>query len=293
MTVIYREFGPSPRLRGLVDRLWWLEGPAELIGPEPIPPDGRTEIIVHAADTFEEADDADGWRPQERVLFAGQATRAVRVRPRGFARMAGARLHPTGAHALFACPQAELVDRIAELHLLDRHLARRLRDDVATREDGPAMVTALDRALVRALPDGSCESAATDAVSIALARRGLVRVAALASQLDLSARQIERLFRERVGLSPKLFLRIVRFQEVLGSLRGGAPPGGLPWAEIAARHGFYDQPHFIRDFKAFVGESPGAWSLSPESLAAVFSAVGREGVVPAAPADVAFFQDPR
>ena len=45
--MIYREFTPSPALAALVDRLWWLEGPAELIGAEPIPPDGHTEITVH------------------------------------------------------------------------------------------------------------------------------------------------------------------------------------------------------------------------------------------------------
>ena len=93
----------------------------------------------------------------------------------------------------------------------------------------------------------------------------------------MSARQIERVFRERVGLSPKVFLRIVRFQEVLGGLRFEATDRGRPWAEIAARHGFYDQAHFIRDFKLFVGESPGAWSITPESLAAVSSA--RWGVI--------------
>jgi AraC-like DNA-binding protein len=273
--VIYREYRPSPPLRDLVDRLWWLEGPAELIGAEPIPPDGRTEIIVHGGDPFEQADGAAGWQVQNRVLFAAQATRAVRVRPRGLARIAGARLQPTGAHAFFGCPQAELANRIVELHVIDSRLARALGDDVASRENGEAMVAALDRALVRAAPASAARSPATDAVGIALARRGLIRVANLAAELDLSARQIERLFRDRVGLPPKLFLRIVRFQEVLGSLRSGPASSSRPWAEIAARHGFYDQAHFIRDFKAFTDQSPGASNIGPESLAAVFSAVGR------------------
>ena len=291
--MIYREFSPSGALDGLVDRLWWLEGPAEIIGAEPIPPDGRTEIIVHGGDPFEQADGDGTWRIQDRVLFAGQATRAVRLRPRGYARIVGARLHPTGAHRLLRVRQDQLTDGIVELHVLDRRLARVLRDDVASREHGEAMVAALDRALAHAAPECGDASPAADAVALAMSRRGLVKVAALAAELNLTARQIERLFQERVGLSPKLFLRIVRFQEVLGSLRGGAPPDGLPWAEIAARHGFYDQAHFIRDFKAFVGESPGAWNISPASLAAGFSAVGREPVVPAGGAAVGFFPYPR
>ena len=270
--MIYREFRPSPALTTLVDRLWWLEGPAELIGAEPIPPDGRTEIIVHGADTFAELDRSGGWRVQDRVLLAGQATHAVAVRPRGYARLVGARLHPTGAFAFFGVPQDELIDSVVDLRQIDSRLARVLREDVATRESGSAMIAALDRALVRAAPEGADPSPARDAVAMAIGRRGLMRVSEIADVLDLSPRQLERVFRERVGLRPKLFLRVLRFQEVLRSLRDGTPG---TWADIAARHGFYDQPHFIRDFKEFVGQSPSAWNIGPESLAAVFSSVRR------------------
>ncbi len=270
--MIYREFRPSPALNGLVDRLWWLEGPAELIGAEPIPPDGRTEIIVHGADAFAECDGSGAWRVQDRVLLAGQATHAVAVRPRGYARLVGARLHPTGAFALFGVPQDELTDSIVDLKLIDACLARALRDDVAPREQGSDMIAALDRALVRAAPPHTAASPANDAVAMAIGRRGLMKVSELADVLDLSARQLERVFQERIGLRPKLFLRVLRFQEVLRSLRDGTPG---TWADVAARHGFYDQAHFIRDFKEFVGESPGAWNIGPESLAAVFSGVRR------------------
>ena len=270
--MIYREFRPSPALNGLVDRLWWLEGPAELIGAEPIPPDGRTEIIVHGADVFAERAGSGEWRVQDRVLLAGQATHAVAVRPRGYARLVGARLHPTGAFAFFGVPQDALTDSITELTLIDTRLARALRDDVATREHGSEMIAALDRALVKAAPPHAATSPANDAVAMAMGRRGLMKVSEMARVLDLSARQLERVFRERIGLRPKLFLRVLRFQEVLRSLREGAPGN---WADIAARHGFYDQAHFIRDFKEFVGESPGAWTIGPESLAAVFSGIRR------------------
>ena len=112
-------------------------------------------------------------------------------------------------------------------------------------------------------------SPATDAVAIALARRGLMKVAELATKLDLSARQIERVFRERVGLSPEA---VSPHRALPGSARQPARGRARPAVGRGRRtHGFYDQAHFIRDFKAFVGESPGAWNITPESLAAVFS----------------------
>jgi AraC-like DNA-binding protein len=271
--VIYREFEPSPRLRSIVDRLWWLEGSPASIAADPIPPDGHTEIIVHAGEPFAQREADSSWRVQEPLLLAGQATRAVHVEPRGYARLVGARLTPDGAYALFGQPQYEIVDRIADLRDIDRVFARRLRDEVAVLDDGPRMVAALDRTLQIAVPDRLEPSVAHGAVRIAIASHGLVRVADLARQVDVGSRQLERVFHERIGLSPKVLLRILRFQQVLRTLRGGETRNR--WAEVAVDNGFYDQAHFIHDFRSFVGESPSAFQVTDESLAAAFSAILR------------------
>ena len=273
--MVYREFPPSAALRPFVDRLWFLEGAANEIAAEPIPPDGHTEIIVHAADPFVEVAADGATRTQAAVLLAGQATRAVRVRPTGFARMVGARLRPHGARAWFRVPQHELTDRVVDLGGLDRTLARRLADDVAGRETSDAMAAALDRVLGRAgaLEDNGPDAAGA-AVALAFDRGGLARVPELAARAGMGSRQLERLFQDRVGISPKQLLRIVRFQHVLRAVRRGAPDAG--WADLAAAHGFSDQSHFIRDFKAFVGAPPGSWSAHDDSLAAVFSAIRRD-----------------
>jgi AraC-like DNA-binding protein len=282
--MIYRECRPSPALRSLVERLWWLEGPAEAIGVEPIPPDGHAEIIVHAGDPFVERRDDDTLHVQERVLLAGQITRAVRLAPRGVARVVGARLRPDGAHRLLGARQDALTNQIVDLRDVHRALARRLRDDVTGREAGPDMIDALDRALRDIAPAAEPMSSARLAIAYAQRRRGLVRVPELAHYVGLSVRQLERVFAERVGLTPKIHLRIIRFQEVLRTLRGGQRRES--WADLAAAHGYYDQAHFIRDFKRFVGVSPSAWHISHESLTALFSAMRRTRE-----SDDVFFQD--
>jgi AraC-like DNA-binding protein len=272
--VIYREFDASPALRPFVERLWWLEGPAAEIAAEPIPPDGRTEIVVHGGDPFARIDDTGATQVQDRVLFAGQLTRAVKLQPRGYARVVGAHLRSHAAHALFGVPQRELTDAIVDMREVHRPLARRLRNDVAGRPGGEAMIAALEAAIESEAPRARIEGPTAAAVAMATGCKGLVQVGHLAEELGLSARQIERLFDERVGLSPKFFLRVIRFQEVLRGIRHET--NGTTWAARAAEHGFYDQAHFIRDFKAFVGESPGAWHVSQESLAAIFSALRRD-----------------
>lgn len=272
--MVYREFPPAPALRAFVDRIWYLEGPAALLGADPVPPDGHPELIVHAGDTFLELGADGALRAQDRVLLAGQATRAVRLEPRGFARMVGARLRPNGAHALFGVPQHELTNHIADVSQIDRPLRRRLADAVSAHEAAGPMVAAFQEVLARAAGECECDPVADEIVEVASGRRGLVRVADLAAHFGLSARQIERLFQDRVGLPPKTYLRIVRFQEVLRAVRFGAP--ARRWAHVAADHGFYDQAHFIRDFKTFVGAPPTGWHVNEHSLAAIFSAIRRD-----------------
>lgn len=272
--MIYREFAAPEALKPFVERFWWLEGQADAIVAEPIPPDGRTEIIVHGGDPFAEPDGPQSTRVQDRVLFAGQLTRAVRLLPRGYARVVGAHLRPYAAHAMFGIPQRAMTDRIVDFRDVHRTLARRIRDDVVGRESGEAMVAALAAALQAHVGARQVSGSTAAAVSIATRRKGLVQVGALARELRVSPRQLERLFDEHVGLPPKLFLRVVRFQEVLRGLR--QETSATTWAQRAAEHGFYDQAHFIRDFKTFVGESPAAWHVGDESLAAVFSALRRD-----------------
>ena len=88
-----------------------------------------------------------------------------------------------------------------------------------------------------------------DAVNRAVAeinhRSGNVKVRELAASCNLSERQLERLFVEQVGITPKLYARIQRFRSVLDHLQGFERPN---LADIAASYGYTDQSHLARDF---------------------------------------------
>jgi len=77
-------------------------------------------------------------------------------------------------------------------------------------------------------------------------------VAGLAAELGLSERQLERRFLERVGLSPKRFARLRRFARAVE-----LAPGAGKLSEVAQEAGYFDQSHFIRDFRRFTGKTPG------------------------------------
>lgn len=87
----------------------------------------------------------------------------------------------------------------------------------------------------------------------------LPRIEALAAELHASQRNLRRVFHEVVGMTPKAYARIVRFQHALRAAR--ETRAQLDWSEIASRTGYYDQSHLIADFRALTGSTPGALRL--------------------------------
>jgi AraC-like DNA-binding protein len=82
-------------------------------------------------------------------------------------------------------------------------------------------------------------------------------IARCAHSIGISERYLSSVFREHVGMPPKLFLRVCRFQAATRSLHQGV---GIPWAELALACGYYDQAHFANDFRAFSGIDPTTYS---------------------------------
>lgn len=95
---------------------------------------------------------------------------------------------------------------------------------------------------------------AIGAVDLVVGSGGTMPVTAMASACAVSRKQFDRRFREEVGLAPKPFSRIVRFQRALRLLRGP-----LRTIEVAYESGYFDQPHFNREFKEFTGVTPGSY----------------------------------
>ena len=79
---------------------------------------------------------------------------------------------------------------------------------------------------------------------------GMATVREMAKQTGWSERRFSQVFREAVGLSPKTWCRVQRFQRAVQQLHAG---GDVRWAELALDCGFYDQSHFANEFRAFSG----------------------------------------
>ena len=264
--VHYREFEPHAALRGRV-RYWRLTGHADGGAAEPVLPDGCVELVVHLGDPFELERDARRER-QPRALCAGPGTAPVRLAPTGRIDVIGVRLEAGFAARVLDVPPATLVDRLPALDEVAPEFARRLGEELVEPRAGEDWSKGLDRRLGAALARSrEPERDPIDsAVARVRARGGRVSVGALAREANLSTRQLERRFRARVGLGPKTFARLVRFQRALGLLR----TPGASLALVAARCGYYDQAHLVHDFRQFAEASPSRFLAAGHELAGHF-----------------------
>ena len=162
--------------------------------------------------------------------------------------------HPGGMYRLLGFSMAEMIDGsfdAADLFGNDiRDVNNKLQDASNFHEIRHAIEQFLlqkREKLKRALP--------FDQAMLELVRfDGNVKMEKIASLACLSLRQFERLSKERIGVPPKVFARLVRFSKAY-RMRENFP--GMSWTSIAYECGYFDQMHFIRDFKEFAGISPG------------------------------------
>ena len=237
---MYREYPPPAPLAGLVECLWR----HDLSGADADPsgvvlPDGRVDLV---------------WVAGDRPRVAGPQTRFL---PRPVAapfHTVGARFHPGVGPALLGLPAHELVDLHVPLDAVDTRPAAALGDRLAASSDHAGALAALCDALA-ALADAAegLDPLVRQATGLLDGSDATVR--AVASELALSERQLQRRFRESVGYGPKTLQRILRFRRFLGELgRGPDGPGGL--AGIAASTGYADQAHLTRESRELAGRSP-------------------------------------
>jgi AraC-like DNA-binding protein len=250
--VNYREILPEGPASEFVEGYWVLESDVWERGRvQRVVPDGTPQLILNLAQPFESCQDGE-WRLQPRCFLAGQLTGPLLLRPIGPARMLGVRFVAHGAGRMLGTPMPETTGRIVDL------------SDLV-----PALARDLDR--IWEAPSAAAQAASADAifdawdrrhgrrdrvVEEAVARLAFPRVpadtATLARTLGISLRQLERRFQNAVGLGPKHFSRMRRFQRIFQAIEQQRPG----WAGAAAACGYYDQAHLVRDFREFAGQAP-------------------------------------
>jgi len=177
-------------------------------------------------------------------------TRPLLVRPAGETNTIGIRLRSWAAGAALNLPASLLTDQILEAHAVAGQLSDSITEALQGAGGDPRRAM---NPLLGLLCKTSkrCEDKVVAAVSRAERDDGQCAVDDLAQAAGVSARQLDRVMLANVGVTPKLFLRMLRFRKAIA-----VHDRQESWAQIAAECGYNDQSHMVREFKQFAGESP-------------------------------------
>jgi AraC-like DNA-binding protein len=246
---------PAFPLSLYVDKLWYSARDGGRAGFERVLPTGAVQVVIRLdQDPILRFDAAcQNATRFEHAVVSGAGSRPYVKATYPRARVLGVSFHPAGASGFCREFQNELKDRHVPAEVLWGGWLRELQDRLRHTNSPSAMFALVERALLSRLRDPSASWRTIRwAVDRFVAAPSSARVGEITDATGYSRKQFIRLFERHVGLTPKVFCRVLRFQSVLTRLDSPT----LDWAKIALDCGYYDQPHLIRDFRQFADTPP-------------------------------------
>jgi AraC-like DNA-binding protein len=259
---------PGPALRPFVKLLWASAEPSA--GPissaqrvrELVLPTGTTHIALRLSDTplrvFDSLEAEQSRTVATAVVGGARATFYIRDVSRSVETV-GAQLEPGTASSLLGAPADELAGKHTPLDAIWGNGVDAMRAQLAETSSLEARLLLFERLLLARLPRMRGLHPAVAEGLLRLAREADVAQAVAAS--GYSHRRFTSLFRAAVGVPPKLFCRLQRFEQVLSKANLATQPS---WSALALATGYSDQAHFNREFREFTGLTPGRYrALAP------------------------------
>lgn len=265
----YREITPRPELRAYIKCFWILEDPLNAASSvERIVPDGRMELIFHYGSPFERVNDESA-SVQTPGIVTGQIRKPLVIRPTGPIGMLAVRFYPFGFSSLFTIPSNELAHSLYGLEEVLGKKGAELQEKVLNSSTNNKRIHILENFFLELLAArGDYDFRIHRVTRKIYELRGVFRIEDLAQEFNISPRQLERLFQQKVGLSPNVFGRLIRFQSAVGMKLNNLT---LSLTDLSHAAGYYDQSHFIKDFKDFSGLSPRQYFLEVHRMADLFT----------------------
>jgi AraC-like DNA-binding protein len=219
-------------------------------------PSGANELVINLSE--DEIRIYDSGQPEScrrfpGIVVAGTYAGALDIDPMQRASILGVHFRPGGAFPFFGEAVGELANRHVALEVLWGRSATELREKLCSAPTSQKRFQILEEALTDRLQHFSEHPAVSLALDI-FGPAGIgASVRAVAKRVGLSERRFIQVFTAQVGLTPKLFCRVLRFQHVRQVVNR---PATLNWAQLALDCGYYDQSHLIHDFQEFSGLRP-------------------------------------
>lgn len=250
---------PSGNLYPYIDSIVYSEYDPEH-SVERLIPDGTVNLIMELGDepqhTFNNQDLSvketfkGGWISgiqQEYITISAKNTKGMVV----------VRFKPAGSYSVLHLPVDEIRNHVIDAELILGREISRLREKIQQQVSVNQKILTIERWLRDRINDQTVPEAVIHyAVSQAQMNPSMITIKQIIDRCGYSHRHLIQLFKKHVGIAPKPYHRILRFNKVLEKINANVP---LDWANLSAQCGYYDQAHFIKEFKQFSGFSPGSF----------------------------------
>jgi AraC-like DNA-binding protein len=255
-----RQYTPGAPLSSFVKCFWYWTGEAQQHTLERLMPNGEPCIIFNLRDDPIRIYDAENTARHSSYrdsVLSGARTEGFVIDANAYDRTFGIAFQPGGAFPFFREPASQMQNASVTLDSLWGLAAGEIRERLLSARSLQEMFAAAERELLSRLT----RPLALHPV-VAYARREFCsapHVAAIARVVEksgFSQRRFIELFHQQIGLTPKSFCRVRRFQRVLQSVHGSRE---AEWTQVALDCGYYDQAHLNHDFRAFSGVTPGEY----------------------------------
>ena len=248
---------PKLPLSQFVENMWLVQGFVADYTREKILPDGAIELIFDldpSPKSIFEDEASASFRTVKKAWISGERTRYIVIGAARNQSMVGVRFRPGGAHPFFRFPISELSESVTELDLIWGRLVDEIRDGLQEIESPDDRLRKLEWFLMRQV-QRTLEPNRLIAFAVNQLQHSpqFLAIRDLASMVGISQKHLISQFERVVGLRPKSFARVCKFQKVVGLLE---QQNHIEWSAIALDCGYYDQAHFIKEFQAFSGLNP-------------------------------------
>ena len=265
----YLELIPPPPLSEFVRTLWYCADYRPAHKRERLLPNGTMSIVIclaHERFPYWPAGQSEGpaeWKPA--AVVAGAYSGYSVIDTSTMDELVGVQFHAGGAKSFLGAPADEFTNDDTPLEAVWGSQAGELRERLLAAASPEDKLRALESGLQRRLRQAV---AARAEVSFALqafqAAPNVVSVAEVTRKTGLSRRRFAQVFREEVGVTPKLYCRIRRFQQAIRQIGMGTE---VRWADVALDGGYFDQAHFVNEFRSFSGINPSTYRAGSKTWA--------------------------
>lgn len=268
MSVQMRAYMPTALLRPFIEQYWEgiYMGSSSAALQQKVLPTGYIELVLHLSDARCEMKISSVWGNSAAFSLVGFWTAPFVLQFRDRVEVFCIRLKPEALYFILDVPAAEFINCSANLEEVFGHTFTHFCLQIEELKTFEERIRLADQYFLQRLNKANRGySYLHRAAHLIRYRNCKLSVESLSNEVCISTRQLEREFKDKLGMSPKTYMRIIRLNAILQLL---TQQPELNFSQLSYLGGYADQAHFIRDFKKLTGELPSAYFSRPQNFLA-------------------------